>query len=34
VIDTIRTLCLRAVGAADVQASGIRKSYFEKGDAS
>lgn len=34
VVESIRTLCLRAVGAADVQTIGIRSSDFETGDAS
>ena len=32
-VDTIRTFCLRAVGAADVQTIGFRNSQFETGDA-
>lgn len=34
VVESIRTLCLRAVGAADVQRMDFRNSHFETGDAS
>ena len=32
-VDTIRTFCLRAVGATEVQTIGFRNSQFETGDA-